>query len=287
HWLERDDLLAFTSNMHDEPYLQYGARAVEPPPGAREEWRIFVDLAIAMNAPLFRAKGLNGFVKATRRLARITRRPALEFGPHWIDRLVVATGRKFNGRRIKWRDVISHPHGMVLGPREFGHFRKALRTDDKKVHAAPPEFVERARELLAQPRPEAPLGYPFQLANRRRRHSMNSWLNELPGLHPAGKGNDVVIHPKDAADLGVDDGDLVRVFSPVGAIELKAVLSDSPRQGVVIVDHGWGSRIFDPRGGAEPVSYGANRNLLIDGGPVDPLSQTATLSSSYVGVERV
>ncbi|MGV0601742.1 molybdopterin-dependent oxidoreductase, partial [Mycolicibacterium pulveris] len=28
HWLERDDLLAFTSNMHDEPYLQYGARAV-------------------------------------------------------------------------------------------------------------------------------------------------------------------------------------------------------------------------------------------------------------------
>ena len=35
HWLERDDLLAFTSNMHDEPYLQYGAKAVEPPPGAR------------------------------------------------------------------------------------------------------------------------------------------------------------------------------------------------------------------------------------------------------------
>lgn len=287
HWLERDDLLAFTSNMHDEPYLQYGARAVEPPPGAREEWRIFTDLAIAMNTPLFRAKGLNGFIKAIRRLARITRRPALEFGPHWIDRLVVATGRKFNGRRIKWRDVISHPHGMVLGPREFGHFRNALRTDDKKVHAAPPEFVERARELLTQPHRAAPLGYPFQLANRRRRHSMNSWLNDLPGLHPGGKGNDVVIHPKDAADLGISEGDLVRVFSPVGAIELKAVVDDAPRQGVVIVDHGWGSRVFDPRGGAEPVSYGVNRNLLIEGGSVDPLSQTAPLSSSYVGIERV
>jgi formate dehydrogenase len=37
----------------------------------------------------------------------------------------------------------------------------------------------------------------------------------------------------------------------------------------------------------QPESYGANRNLLIDGGPVDPLSQTAALSSSYVGVERV
>ena len=287
HWLERDDLLAFTSNMHDEPYLQFGSKAVEPPPGARQEWRIFTDLAIAMKRPLFKAKGLNSFIKATRRIARTTRKPRLEFGPHWIDRLVVATGRKFNGRRIKWRDVMAHPHGWVLGPREFGHFRDALRTDDKKVHAAPPEFVERARELLAEPHPVAPDRYPFQLANRRSRHSMNSWLNELPGLHPSGKKNDVVINPDDAATLGVGDGDRVRVFSPIGEIELSATISKQPRRGVVIVDHGWGSKIFDPRGGAAPESFGANRNLLVDGGPVDPLSQTSALSSSYVGVERV
>lgn len=287
HWLERDDLLAFTSNMHDEPYLQYGAKAVEPPRGARQEWRIFVDLAIAMRKPLFGAKGLNGFVKATRRISQLTRRPGLEFGPHWIDRLVVATGRKVNGHRIKWRDVMAHPHGWVLGPREFGHFRDALRTPDKRVHAAPPEFVSRARELLVEPHSAAPDGYPFQLANRRHRHSMNSWLNELPGLHPSGKGNQVVIHPDDAARLGVSEGDLVKVFSPVGAIELAAAVSDRPRRGVVIVDHGWGSRIFDPHGLEEPESFGANRNLLIDGGPIDPLSQTSALSSSYVGVERI
>jgi len=287
HWLERDDLLAFTSNMHDEPYLQYGAKAVDPPPGARQEWRIFVDLAIAMRKPLFGAKGLNGFIKATRRLARRTGRPALEFGPHWIDRLVVATGREVNGRRIKWRDIMAHKHGWVLGPREFGHFKEALRTDDKKVHAAPPKFVERARELLAEPAPEAPADYPFQLANRRNRHSMNSWLNELPGLHPSGKRNEVVMHPDDAAALGIGDGDRVKVFSPVGAIELAASVNEQPRRGVVVVDHGWGSRIFDPRGGSQPESYGANRNLLIDGGPVDPLSQTAALSSSYVGLERI
>ena len=287
HWLERDDLLAFTSNMHDEPYVQFGAKAVEPPPGARQEWRIFTDLAIAMRKPLFGAKGLNGFIKSTRRVARFTRRPHLEFGPHWIDRLVVATGRKFNGRRIKWRDVMAHPHGWVLGPREFGHFKDALRTDDKLVHAAPPEFVARARELLAEPPPAAPDGYPFQLSNRRNRHSMNSWLNELPGLHPAGKRNEVLINPDDAAALGIGDGDRVRVFSEVGEIELPAAVDKRPRRGVVIVDHGWGSRIFDPRGGGAPESFGANRNLLIDGGPVDPLSQTSALSSSYVGVERV
>ncbi len=287
HWLERDDLLAFTSNMHDEPYVQYGVKAVEPPPGAREEWQIFIDLAIAMRKPLFRAKGVNGFIKATRRVARLTRRPRLEFSPHWIDRLLVATGRKFNGRKLKWRDVMAHPHGLVLGPREFGHFKDALRTDDKKVHAAPPEFVERARELLAEPPPAAPDGYPFQLANRRNRHSMNSWLNELPGLHPSGKSNEVLINPEDAAALGIGDGDRVRVFSPVGADRTR-------RGGQRATPPGRGGR--RPRLGLKdlrparrrsPESFGANRNLLVDGGPVDPLSQTAALSSSYVGVERV
>ena len=70
-------------------------------------------------------------------------------------------------------------------------------------------------------------------------------------------------------------------------VELAATLSDRPRRGVVIVDHGWGSRVFDPRGGARPESFGANRNLLVDTVSVDPLSQTSTLSSCYVGVERV
>ncbi len=287
HWLERDDLLALTSNFHDEPYVQYGRRVVQPPPGTREEWRIFVDLAIAMKKPLFKVKGLNGFIKGTRTLARLLRRPSVEFGPHWLDRLLVATARKFNGRRLKWREVIAHPHGLVLGPREFGHFKNALRTDDKMVHAAPPEFVARARELLAGPHPQAPDGYPFQLANRRHRHAMNSWLNEVRGLHPAGKHNQAVIHPQDAAALGIRSGDRVRVYSPVGAIELAAVVNDQPRHGVVIVDHGWGSRIFDPRQNRPAESYGENRNLLVDGTAVDPLSQTPALNSSYVGVVRV
>ena len=115
---------------------------------------------------------------------------------------------------------------------------------------------------------------------------MNSWLNELPGLHPSGKKNEVVINPDDAAALGVGDGDRVRVFSTVGEIELSAAVNARPRRGVVIVDHGWGSRVFDPRSSQQPERYGVNRNLLIDGSSIDPLSQTSALSSSYVGVER-
>ncbi|OMC33544.1 formate dehydrogenase [Mycobacterium sp. GA-1841] len=287
HWLERDDLLAFTSGMHDEPYVQYGARAVEPPDDAREEWRIFTDLALAMRRPLFGARGFNGFVRATRWLAAHTRWPGLEFGPHWMDRLIILASRKVDGHKLRWRELKAHPHGLVLGPRRFGRFRDALRTPDRKVQAAPAQFLARARELLEAAAPVAPEGFPFILGNRRRRHSMNSWLNEVPGLHPGGKDNELLMHPEDAAALGIAAGDRVRVFSPTGQLEVPATLSDRPRRGVVVLDHGWGSRVFDPQHGGAPQSYGVNRNLLADRESIDPLSQTSALGSVYVGVERI
>ena len=120
-------------------------------------------------------------------------------------------------------------------------------------------------ELLAEPKPTAPDGYPFQLANRRNRHSMNSWLNELPGLHRSGKKNEVVINPDDAAELGVGDGDRVRVFSSVGEIELSAAVNGRPRRGWS--HRPWlGLKDFRSARRRAPESFGANRNLLVDGG---------------------
>ncbi|MCV7318234.1 molybdopterin-containing oxidoreductase family protein [Mycolicibacterium confluentis] len=287
HWLERDDLLALTSNMHDEPYVQFGARAVAPPPEAHEEWRIFVDLALAMRTPLFGSAMVTRFIAATRTLARVTRRPALAFQPKWIDRLIIAMSRKVNGHKLSWRKLQRHPHGMVLGPREYGRFDAALRTSDGRIHLAPDSLVARARELLDTPTPTAPPGHPFLLGNRRHRHSMNSYLNDLPGLHPGGRRSVAVIHPDDAAELGIATGDRIQVFSPAGAVELDAEIDDRPRRGVVIVDHGWGSRVFDPAGSAPAIVHGVNRNLLVTGSPVDPLSQTPALSSTYVGVRPV
>jgi formate dehydrogenase len=33
---------------------------------------------------------------------------------------------------------------------------------------------------------------------------------------------------------------------------------------MVVIDHGWGSRIFDPRGSSQAESYGANRRARLD-----------------------
>lgn len=282
HWLEREELWTFATQLLDQPYVFYGRRAVNLPPGVRHEWQFWTDLTLAMRRPLFGKRGVNTVIKASRALAKITRRPGLAFDPTWIDRLLVRTGR-----RLKWKDILAHEHGWVYGEREYGNFAEHLMTEDKKVHAAPPEFVAACQALLRTPRPTAPAGYPYQLSNRRNRHSLNSWLNEQPSLHKGRRTNDMEIHPKDAADLGVTAGDRVRVSSPHGTLEAEVQISDAPRQGVVVLAHGWGSRVFDPRGGAEPQSFGTNRNRLVGGDEVDPISQTPALSSTYVAVEPV
>jgi len=189
--------------------------------------------------------------------------------------------------KLKWRDVMSHPHGMVLGPRQFGHFKDALRTDDKMVHAAPSEFIARACELLAGPHPVAPDGYPFQLSNRRNRHAMNSWLNELPGLHPVGKRNDVVIHPRRRGGPRHQ-----RRRSGAGVLPRRRDRTRRVGQRPAAT----GRRRRRPRLGLTDLRPERRRVSAVvwrQAQParrwraVDPLSQTSALSSAYVGVERV
>jgi len=282
HWLEREELHPLFGNLQEQPYVQYAHRAVRPPDGVKEEWEFFTDLALAMDRNLFGRPGANAFVRASRRVAALTRRPKLALHPEWIQR-----GLVLMGRRLSWKQILAHPHGLIYDKPRYGDLAGALLTDDKRVHLAPAMFVDAAREALAAPAP-VDGDFPLLMINKRGREAMNSWLNESPGLFRAkDRTNLAEIHPDDAAAAGVEDGDTVRLTSSVGAIELVADVTDAVRRGVVCVPHGWGTRIFDPTGGAEPLSYGVNRNLLVDAGRIDGLSQIPNLNSTAVRLERV
>ncbi|UNB52136.1 molybdopterin-dependent oxidoreductase [Mycolicibacterium sp. YH-1] len=282
HFLEREDLFVLISQFQDMPFLQFAQRAVEPHPNVREAWRFFTDLALAMKVPMFGKRGFNSVIKASRLLAKLTGRPLLEFNPRWLFRALV-----ISGRRLKWKDILAHEHGWLYGEKEFGNFvKRALRNPDRLVHAAPPAFVAEARRLLAIP-PADNAPDTFTLVGLRHSHTMNTWLSDLPGIRTKKKYNEAAIHPADAHRLGVSTGDIVRITSPVGSIELPACVTDGVRCGVVVVEQGWGSRVFDPRGTAEPVSFGVNRNVLVDTEELDPLSQMPALNSQAVTIERV
>ena len=279
HWLERAETHPILVGFHDAPFAQFWPAAVDRPAGMAEEWEFFTDLALAMGRNLFGKPGVNRIVRATRTVSRRTGRPGIAFHPDWVARLVMAVGR-----RVSWKDVVARPHGLLYGQRRFGDLAKALRTPGKKIDLADGELLTAAHRLLAEPPGVAPAGFPFRLNNRRRNSGMNSWLNDLPSLTDRLPANRVEVHPDDATRLGIGDGDLLEVSSPVGRIELAALVTDAVRPGSVCVDHGFGSRVFDPTGDNPPAGVGANRNLLIDNQAVDPLSGTAAFNDRFVAV---
>lgn len=282
HFLEREGLHALTASLMDQPYTQYANRSVQPPEGIREEWEFFTDLALAMNRPLFGKPGVNAIVRFSRWLARVSGKPGLALNPRWIEWALVRSGG-----RLKYSEIRKRPHGWIYGERHYGDLHAALRTPDKTVHCAPPRFLWAMRQLLSEPPAPVDAGYPLLLVNRRSRESMNSWLNDTPGLYEQQRFNVVEMHAEDAAALSLSDGEWVRVRSPTGSIELPMRIVPGGRRGVVTIPHGWGSRVFDPQGGEDAQRLGANRNTLVDRRLTDPMSQTPVFNGAPVRVERL
>ncbi|HKY91949.1 MAG TPA: molybdopterin-dependent oxidoreductase, partial [Nevskiaceae bacterium] len=282
HFLERQGLHALMAGLVELPFAQYANQAVQPPPGIREEWEFFTDLALALDRNLFGKPGTNAIIRASRWLAKLTGKPGLALNPRWLERMLVASGK-----RLKYDEIRKHEHGFLYGPKEYGHFAKCLRTPDRAIHVAPPKFLWALKRELENRRTRTSTAYPLLLINRRTRESMNSWLNETPGLFEQQRGNAIELHPDDAAALGLEDGEWARVSSSSGSIELPVAIVDGGRPGVVVVPHGWGSRVFDPTGKAPPEALGANRNLLVDRKEFDPFSQTPSLNATPVRVEAL
>ena len=64
-------------------------------------------------------------------------------------------------------------------------------------------------------------------------------------------------------------------------IKAKANVTEAVPPGIVSMDHGWGSRTFDPHGGSEPEVQGVNRNRLVAADEIDELTGTPNLNGTY------
>jgi formate dehydrogenase len=197
-----------------------------------------------------------------------------------VERLLV-----LSGRTLRWKDIMARPHGWIYATKEYGNLSKIIRTPGHVVHLDDAELMDNLRAALATDAAPPDAARPFQLISRRRRDSMNSWLSEVPGLHKHHRSNAVELNEQDAARAGISDADLVRVFSATDSLIFPAEVSTAVRPGVVVIEHGWGSLVGDPRTGDVGESYGANRNRLVPNGDIDPLSQAPALNGAWVGVE--
>jgi anaerobic selenocysteine-containing dehydrogenase len=78
--------------------------------------------------------------------------------------------------------------------------------------------------------------FPFKLVTAPARQFLNSSFTETPGSMKREIAPSLMIHPADAAALGVAEGDIVTVSNARGAVELAVKLFDGVHRGVVIAE---------------------------------------------------
>lgn len=105
--------------------------------------------------------------------------------------------------------------------------------------------------------------HPFRLATSPARNFLNSSFTETPTSQKKEGAPTLMLHPLDAAALGIAAGDHVTVGNRRGTVELDAVLFDGLVRGVVIAESIWpngahrGGRGINTITGADsPAPYG-------------------------------
>jgi anaerobic selenocysteine-containing dehydrogenase len=158
-----------------------------------------------------------------------------------------------------------------------------LRTPSGKIELAPPSLLAdllRAVADLARPAPE------LVIIGRRDVRSNNSWMHNLPVLAKGPMRCTALVHPDDAARLGLQDGSLAEISSQTGqgprSVQAQVQISPEMMPGVVSLPHGWGHDQPGTRLQLAAQRPGANLNALLDDQWRDPLSGNAVLGGMAI-----
>ena len=87
--------------------------------------------------------------------------------------------------------------------------------------------------------PELAARYPLQLISPPARHFLNSSFVNVESLRKQLPEPTVEVHPADAAARGLQEGQLLKVFNGRGEFQVKAVITDRVKQGVVLAYSIW------------------------------------------------
>jgi anaerobic selenocysteine-containing dehydrogenase len=181
-------------------------------------------------------------------------------------------------------DLEAAEHGVDLGP--LGpRIPEVLRTPSGKVELAPEPIAADVPRLEAALDRNSNGG--MVLIGRRQLRSNNSWMHNLEPLVRGKERCTAHVHPDDAARLGLRDGELARVSSRAGAVEVPVEVTDAVMPGVVSIPHGWGHGVDGVRMRVASAHGGTNSNVLADEELIDPLSGNAVLNGIPVELAPV
>lgn len=266
-WIERADVTAQGSGLQLMPYVQY-ADALEPPAAERrtDAW-ILSRLAMAVSGADAVAEGIRD------------------------EEAIVGSTLATAG--LSAEQLRASPHRTALLPAApyDSLFELCLQHPDGKIDCCPDIFrttglLDRCAAIFEEVS-KVPAEM-LQLISLRTPYMHNSWMANVDRLRQGQQAsNPLHISEADAVARGLHEGDLVRITSEAGELDVRIAIDDDLRPGVVAMSHGYGHASAKGMrvASAKP---GANINRLMPTGArgTEPLSQMSWLSGIFVKVER-
>jgi anaerobic selenocysteine-containing dehydrogenase len=206
-------------------------------------------------------------------------------GPERLLDLAIRTGPwgecyGANPGGLTLAELARHEDGVDRGPLE-PRLAEVLRTPSGRIELAP-EYITADLPRLAARLSRAP--ERLVLVSRRHVRSNNSWMHNVPALVSGRDRCTLLIHPEDAAAVGLEDGKPARVRSSAGSLVVPAEVSDEMMPGVVCLPHGWGHDKPGARLAVASDHAGVCNNVLAPGDFLDVPSGNAAVNGIPVEV---
>jgi len=248
-FLEHDDI--YRGGGHQ--YLILGPKLVEPPGECRNNHEVMCEVAKRVGA------SHPGFDMSPRQLIdqmlRVSKRGTLADleRERWIDcQPPFEEAHYLTG--FNW------PDGKFRFKPDWDNvpFRSPYKSGPVAAMPALPDHWTSIEEQDAE--------HPFRLATSPARGFLNSTFNETPTSLAQEERPTVMIHPDDAREYGIGDGDYVVLGNTRGQVRLHARLFDGVRRGVLIAESIWPNAAYED---------GCGINTLTGADPVAPYGGAA------------
>ena len=236
---------------------KYSPPLFEKDADAKYDWEIFQELVHRLNGA------------------------AGEFKPEPPE-VKLAMGLMFGNHGLSLDKLKENPHGIDLGSLQ-PCLPARLQTPAKRIDLAPKILVGDVDRLMNS-NGESNAKYPFRLIGRRHLRDCNSWMHNYEILVKGKNRCTVMMNEADAAELGIANGQNVKVSSRAGSVELPCEITPNIGPGVVSIPHGYGH----DRSGTNVVTAsehaGVSINDLTDELVLDELTGNAAFSNVRVKV---
>lgn len=156
-----------------------------------------------------------------------------------IEELLTSSNPKLAG--ITAQRLMTEKSIKLQLPVPFLPYSDGSNFPDRKIRFSP---SPRQLDFEVQPSTE----YPLRLISPPGPFILNTSMGNVPSvIKMAGGEPQIIIHPADAAPLGIVDGDRVNITSVNGSILRKAIVSEDGKEGVAIALGQWWPKLAPDR----------------------------------------